>query len=327
MKIRHACIVGAGAVGGVIAARLAGAGLRVSLLARGATLAAVRSRGLLFQEGGAPPRSIAVEAHDDPAALGHPDLVVLSVKAPALPGAASAVAHLLGDHGVLLTAMNGVPWWFGDGLGGAPLAATDPGGRLAAALPAHRVLGGVVHWASSTPAPGHVRLSMGNRLILGEPAGGTSERAQAVHALLVASGLQAELSPDIRRELWFKLWGNLTFNPVSAFTGATCDRILDDPLVMDFCHACMREAADIGARIGCPIAQTPEERTAVTRQLGAFRTSMLQDVDAGRPVELDALVGAVREIGQRVGVATPAIDTLLGLARLHAGSHGLLTAA
>jgi len=165
--------------------------------------------------------------------------------------------------------------------------------------------------------------SVGRRLILGEPRGGASERLDSLAALLRASGFDVELSRCIQADIWYKLWGNMTMNPVSAITGATSDRVLDDPLVNEFCKSVMREAAAIGARIGCPIGQSAEERNAVTRKLGAFKTSMLQDVEAGKPVEIDVLLSAAREIGERVGEPTPQLDALLGLARLHARTHGL----
>jgi 2-dehydropantoate 2-reductase len=167
---------------------------------------------------------------------------------------------------------------------------------------------------------------MGRGLIVGECFGGETERVRQVVALLAEAGFEATLSADIRRDIWFKLWGNMTMNPVSALTGATADRVLADPLVRAFNSAAMAEAAAIGARIGCPIAQSPEERHAITAKLGAFKTSMLQDVEAGRPIELDALVGAVREIGQRLGQPTPNIDALLGLARLFGQVRGLYPA-
>jgi 2-dehydropantoate 2-reductase len=158
---------------------------------------------------------------------------------------------------------------------------------------------------------------------VGEPQGGASERANGVAALLEQAGFEVERSADVRHDIWYKLWGNMTMNPVSAITGATADRILADAQVSAFCAAAMREAAAIGERIGCPIAETPEDRQRVTAKLGAFRTSMLQDVEAGRPIELDAIVGAVAEIGGRVGVATPNIDAILGLARLFGRVHGV----
>jgi 2-dehydropantoate 2-reductase len=320
------CIVGAGAIGGFIGARLAAAGQAdVCAVARGATLEALRRHGWRLQiEGGlvqAPAR-----ASDDVASLGVQDLVVIAVKGPALPALAPALAPLLGPETIVLPAMNGVPWWFCQQVAGfppGPLQSVDPGGAVAAALPAEQVLGCVVHASTSTPQPGLVHHTMGRGLIVGEPRGGRSARAEGVAALLAQAGFDASVSADVRQDVWYKLWGNLTFNPVSALTGATGDRILADPLLRAFCSAAMLEAAAVGARIGCPIAQSPEERHAITARLGAFRTSMLQDVEAGRPLELDAIVGAVCEIGRRVGVATPNIDTLLGLTRLFGRVRGI----
>jgi 2-dehydropantoate 2-reductase len=268
-----------------------------------------------------------VRAREHATELGPHDLVVIAVKAPALGAVAEGIAPLLGDNTVVLSAMNGVPWWFFHGFGGAyegmRLRAIDPTGAIAAAIPAPRVIGGVVHVTCAVPEPGVVVHGTGQRIIVGEPCGGDSPRVREVAALLAAAGFDAPVSPRIQADVWYKLWGNMTMNPISAFTGATGDRILDDPLVDGFCQAVMAEAAAIGARIGCPITQSGDERNVITRRLGAFRTSMLQDVDAGRPVELDALVTVVREIGERTGVPTPHIDTLLGLARLHARVHGL----
>lgn len=314
------CIVGAGSIGGFIGTRLAVAGrARVTALARGATLAALQAHGWRLQEGGEPLQAPASASHDA-AALGVHDLVVIAVKGPALPALAPTLVPLLGPHTVVLPAMNGVPWWFVDG---PPLASVDPGGVIAAALPRAQVLGCVVHASAASPEPGLVAHRMGRGLIVGEPAGGPSARAQAVVELLAHAGFDATLAADVRRDAWYKLWGNLTMNPVSAITGASGDRILADPLVRAFCSQAMREAAAVGACIGCPIEQDPEDRHAVTAKLGAFRTSMLQDAEAGRAIELDAIVGAVRELGQRHGVPTPAIDALFGLTRLFGRVHGL----
>jgi len=319
------CIVGAGAIGGFIGARLALAGdCELTALARGATLGSLRARGWRLEQGGALLQAPAT-ASDDPAELGRHDLVVVAVKGPALPALAPAIARLVAADGVVLPAMNGVPWWFGRGtaLGDAPIESVDPGGRVAAAVPFERVLGCVVHASASSPEPGLVRHAVGRGLIVGEPGGGESARAARVGALLERAGFEVTVSPRIRQDVWYKLWGNLTMNPVSAITGATIDRVLADPLVRAFCSSAMGEAAAIGERLGCPIAQSPEDRHAVTAKLGAFRTSMLQDAEAGRPLELDAIVGAVQEIGRRLGVATPSIDALLGLARLFARTRGL----
>lgn len=251
----------------------------------------------------------------------------MAVKAPSLAAVAAGIAPLLAPHTVVLTAMNGVPWWFFEGASGAhagmQLDAVDPGGRIAAAIPVQHVIGCVVHATCSTPEPGLVRHGVGQRLILGEPRGGTSARLESLMGLLCKAGFEAEASTHIQQDIWYKLWGNMTMNPVSALTGATCDRILDDPLVRRFCLDVMAEAKAIGEHIGCPIEQSGEDRNAVTRKLGAFKTSMLQDVEAGRPVELDALVTVVHEIGRKLGIATPNIDALLGLARLQAQAKGL----
>ncbi len=321
-------IVGLGAVGGLIAARMADAGHAVCALARGETLARVRERGLVVESAGK--RSVSrIEASDDAGALGEQQLVILALKAPGLAAIAPSLTPLLGASTVILPAMNGVLWWFMPAAAPdqPPLASVDPGGRLLARLPLARVLGCVVHLAASCPEPGVVRHGFGERLIVGEPAGGDSPRVHAVCAALAEAGFQAEPSADIRRDAWYKLWGNMTMNPVSALTGAMSDAILDDVLVHAFMMRTMAEAAAIGERIGCPIAQSGEERMALARQLGTFKTSMLQDAIAGRPLELDALVGAVHEIGARVGVATPNIGALLGLTRLMARQRGLYPAA
>jgi 2-dehydropantoate 2-reductase len=320
-------VLGIGAVGGLVAARLARAGHPVSALARGAALAAIRSRGLRLDEGGTV-STFPISASDDPAALGVQDLVVIGLKGPALANVAERAAPMIGPDTIVLPAMNGVPWWFlRFGPVRGSLASVDPGGRIEAALSLEQVLGCVVHLAASTPEPGLVKANFGKRLIVGEPGGGASTRVDSICALLADAGFETEASADVRREIWFKLWGNMTANPISALTGATLAGLHEDPLVNDFVRAAMGEAAAIGARIGCPIAQSADERIAVARQLGAVKTSMLQDVEAGRPIELDAIVGAVHEIGQQVGVATPFIGALFGLTRLMARQRGLYPAA
>ena len=325
MKI---AVVGLGAVGGLIAVRLAQAGHTVSAVARGATLARVRERGLLLDAGGSTV-AMPIAVSDDAHLLGPQDLVVIALKAPALPQVLDGIEALVGDDTILLPAMNGVPWWFMPAAEpqARPLASVDPGGRLLARLPLARVLGCVVHLTCSSPEPGRIKHGVGDRLIVGEPAGGESARVAAVCAALAAAGFQAEASADIRRDVWYKLWGNMTMNPVSALTGALTDAIANDDLVREFILRCMAEAAAIGARVGCPIEQSGEARIAIARELGGFRTSMLQDADAGRTLELDALVSSVHEIGGRVGVPAPNIGALLGLSRLMARTRGLYPAA
>jgi len=242
-----------------------------------------------------------------------------------MPSVAAAIGPLLGPSTAALSTLNGVPWWFLDGFGGpaagAHLDSVDPGGKIAAALPADRVIGGTVHLSAASPAPGVVDWRAGNGLIIGELAGGPSPRLTALARALRAGGFAITVSDRIRDDVWYKLWGNLTLNPICAITGATTGPALDDDLVREFLSAAMLEAREIGGRIGCPIAQTPQDRHAVTRKLGDFTPSMLQDARAGRPLELDALTGAVRELGALTGVPTPYVDALHGLARLYVRAH------
>lgn len=336
MKI---CIVGLGAVGGWLAAglyRLHPGRVALSALARGATLAAVQAQGGLrlwpgaagAADAGAAPVTVPLLASADPQMLGRQDLVIVAVKATALAAVAPQVRALCGPQTAVLVALNGVPWWFFDGLGGAcdglRLHSTDPDGSLHALLPAAGVLGCVVHAAITVPAPGSVRHVQGRGLIIGRPSGIVDTGVQRVVALLAEAGFAATASDRIQRDVWFKLWGNMTVNPISALTGATTDAVLDDPLVRALCSRVMAEAQAIGQAIGLPIEQGIEDRHAVTRRLGRFKTSMLQDAEAGRPLELQALIGAVHEIGRHLGLATPDTDALYGLTRLMAAQRGLL---
>jgi len=320
------CIVGAGAIGGFIGTRLAASGrAQVSAVARGLTLDALRRHGWRMdtKEGRVHAPAIASEHAAD---LGVQDLVIIAVKGPALTRVARGIAPLLGPHTLVLPAMNGVPWWFCQGLAdfpGGALQSVDPAGEIGAAIAFERVLGCVVHASTSTTEPGLVQHRMGQGLIIGEARGGRSERAQAIVELLAHAGFEATQSADVRYDIWYKLWGNMTMNPVSALTGATIDRVLSDPLVRQFCSAAMEEAAAIGERIRCRIEQSTEDRHAITAKLGAFKTSMLQDVEAGRAIELDAIVGAVYEIGSRLGQSMPNIEALLGMTRLFGRVRGL----
>lgn len=323
------CIYGAGAIGGWIGSGLARAGCSVSVVARGATLAALQQHGLRLKQA-AGLASHAVVCSAAPADLGVQDLVVLAVKAPSLPQVVGHMGPLIGPQTVVLTAMNGVPWWFLQGFGGAlagqRLRSVDPDGALAQAIPAAHIVGCVVHASCSLDAPGLVHHHFGNKLIIGEPSGEKTARVRQIAALFDAAGFEAPVSAQIQQDIWFKLWGNMTVNPISALTGAATDRIMDDDLVRGFISSVMLEAKEIGARMGIVIDQQPEDRHAVTRKLGAFRTSMLQDVEAGKAVELDALVTAVRELGMLTNVPTPFTDALLGLARLQARVKGLYPA-
>ena len=274
-------------------------------------------------------RGAPARASDRSAELGAHDLVVIAVKGQSLPGVAPHIKPLLEPHTLVLPAMNGVPWWFGRGvpaLEGAPLASVDPGGVVSAAIPFEQVIGCVVHASTWTPEPGLVEHKMGQGLIVGEPRAASRRACSALGDPLKQAGFEVTRVADVRHDIWYKLWGNLTMNPVSAITGATERPVLADPLVVAFCTAAMREAAAVGAKIGCAIDQQPEDRHVITRKLGSFKPSMLQDVEAGRSLELDAIVSAVREIAQRVDVATPNIDALLGITRLFARMHGLYPA-
>ena len=331
MMFSKVCIYGAGAIGGWVGARVGQLpGVQLSVVARGHTLGALQAHGLRLHSGEVR-HAVPVRASAQPADLGVQDLVVIAVKAPALQEVARHIAPLIGPHTVVLTAMNGVPWWFLQQFGGdyanTPLVSVDADGSIARAIASAHVLGGVVHASCSLRSPGEIDHHFGNGLIVGEPSGALSERGEALRALLAQAGFDATLSPQIQKDVWYKLWGNMSVNPVSALTGVTTDKIMNDPLVRDFISRVMLEAKEIGARIGLAIDQQPEDRHAVTRKLGAFKTSMLQDVQAHRAVELDALVGAVRELGKITGVATPFTDALMGLARLQAQGLGLYPAS
>jgi 2-dehydropantoate 2-reductase len=320
-------IIGAGAIGAMIGVHLAQAGMPVSVLARGETAQAIKNKGwrLTFADG----RQVSpeVEVYQDPASQGPVDLLVIALKEPALPTLAPKLAPLIGPNTVILPAMNGVPWWFFHALSGAwegrHLETVDAGRIVSSALPPEQVIGCVVHASYACPAPGEARQVMGNKVILGLPGGGISDRLTRTVALLGGAGLDVVIADHIQTDVWYKLWGNMTMNPISALTGATCDRILDDPLVIDFILKVMDEAKTIGAKIGCPITQSGEERNSITRSLGAFKTSMLQDVESGKTLEIDALLTVVREIGQLTQTPTPQLNTLLGLIGLMGRVRGL----
>ena len=327
------CLVGAGAIGCWLGARLAQqthTPVTLSVLARGESLQAIHAHGVQLSIAGQHLQA-PVHASDKANDLGEQDLLLVALKAPALSEVAAQLSPMIGPHTVVLTAMNGVPWWFLHGqsaaaAGDTRLQTIDPEGVIERAIPPNQVLGGVVHASCALLGRGHAKHHFGNGLIIGEPLGGRSARAEHTVALLCAAGFDATLSTHIQKDIWYKLWGNMTVNPISAMTGATTDRLLADPLVRAFMSRVMLEAQSIGTRLGLPIDQQPEDRHAITAKLGKFKSSMLQDVEAHRAVELDALVSAVRELGQRTGMDTPFTDALLGLSRLHAQGLGLYPA-
>ena len=304
-------VVGAGAIGGWVATRLALAGNPVmALTSRGAV------RRLEIDQDGER-ESVALEEFSGPV-----DLLIIAVKAVALPAVAPGLRTLIGANTTVVPMLNGVPWWFVEG---EPLRTVDPAGTIAGAIPTKQLIGCVVHASCSRPEHDRVVVKNADKLIIGEPGGGeTTERLGRLFALFDEAGLKPDISGNVRRAIWYKLWGNATINPLSALTRATADRILNDPECRAWMLEGMAELAAIGAAIGCPISESGEDRMAVTARLGAFKTSMLQDVEAGRPIELEALVGAPREIALRRGVPTPALDRLYGVTRLMAETLGLI---
>jgi 2-dehydropantoate 2-reductase len=318
-------VLGAGAIGGWLAAGLARAGHEVGVLARGESLTALREHGLVLCEGDRC-ETFRVAAADDPAALSGPDVLVLGLKAQDLPGALPLARALLGPGTRILPAVNGLPWWFLEGFGGPAdglvLHSVDPGGALAASLPARRVVGAVVHAASRVEAPGRIRLVKADRLLLGDPTGKGGTAAMLADAFR-AGGIPAEVVADIRSEVWSKLWGNSSMNPLSALARADASQLLDDDGVRGLVLAMMREMATIGERIGLSGLGDPEARIAVTRRLGAFRTSMLQDLEVGRALELGPLLGALVELAGHLGQPAPTLAGVHGLTRLLATNLGL----
>ena len=345
MKI---AIAGLGAIGGWIATRLLAAGEAPVALVTPRHVEPLARHGLRLRHDGTE-QAWPLRASDRAAELGVQDLVIIACKATALGGLAPALAPMIGPKTLILSAMNGVPWWFFHGLAPAmadrPLESVDPGGAISRALPPRQVLGGVVHLAASMPEPGVVVHSQGDRVIVGDPfarrtgeasgsaaagvegAAAAADRARPVAELFRRARIDAPLAADIHGEVWSKLWGNMTVNPVSALTGATMATILADPDACALMSRAMVEAGEVGSRLGIPVPMTPAERLAIGAQLGHVRTSMLQDVEAGRPIELDAIVGAVIEIARRVDVPVPTIDGLMGLARLQAQRLGLYPSA
>lgn len=317
-EMSRVAVIGAGAVGGWIAAKLVLAGQDVALLARAATSRQLRSEGLILTERG-DTRRVPVTVFEKPSDIGEAALVIIAVKAPSLADAAETAGPMIGSDTVIVPLINGVPWWF---LPGETLQSIDPDGRIGKALPFDQLIGSVVHAACSRIAPNQIHVAHCDRLIFGLPGGGTDERVDQLCAMFERAGIACEPSTDIRRAIWYKLWGNATINPLSALTRSTADRLIADKSLRSLMLEAMAELARVGTAIGCPIDQSGEERMAVTTRLGAFKPSMLQDLEAGRPLELDALLGAPREIARRKGVATPRLDLIDSIVRLLAGGSG-----
>jgi 2-dehydropantoate 2-reductase len=320
------CIFGAGAIGGYMGVKLAKAGADVSLVARGPHLAAMQEKGLTLIEEGET-TTVPVTASDDPAALGVQDYVIVTLKAHSVPPVVSKMAPLIGQDTTIVSGVNGVPWWYFHKLEGAHegtrLDSVDPGNVQWDGFGPDRVLGCVVYPAAEVIEPGVIKHIEGNRFSLGEPDGSKSERAQALSKILANAGLKAPVRPKLRDEIWVKLWGNLSFNPISALTHATLDVLCTDEGTRAVARNMMVEAQEIAERLGVKFPIDVDRRIAGGAAVGAHRTSMLQDLDQGRPMEIDALVASVQELGRVTGVPTPTIDTVLGLIRLRARTAGL----
>ena len=318
------CIYGAGAIGGYLGAQLALAGADVTLIARGPHLAAMRADGLklLINDN---EHVVNPRCTDDPAEVGTHDYVIVTVKAPAMPSIVGPIQHLLDEDTPVVTAVNGIPWWYfyehGGEWDGHRLQTVDPGNLQWDAIGPHRVIGCVVYPAAEVIEPGVIRHIEGNRFTLGEPGGAKTDRIMRLGETLTAAGLKAPVRP-IRNEIWLKLWGNLSLNPISALTLATLDVIATDRETRAIARSMMTEAQAVGERLGVRFMITADRRLDGAAAVGAHRTSMLQDLDNGRPMEIDALVSSVQELGRLVGVTTPTIDVVLALVRQRARSAG-----
>ncbi len=313
MKI---CIYGAGAIGGYLGAQLALAGYEVTLIARGRHLEAMRSRGLRLLIDGEE-RVARAFCTDDPAAAGPQDYVIVALKAHQAFEAAGRFAPLLGPETAVVTAMNGVPWWYFYKLAGPwegkTLASIDPDGRQWRLIGPDRAIGCVVFPAARIIEPGVIQHIYDNKFTLGEPDGSLSERCQRLSGALADAGFKAPIRTNIRDDIWKKLWGNLCFNPISALTHATLDIVATDPGTRAIARKMMLEAKTVGEKLGVEFRIDIEKRIDGAAGVGAHRTSMLQDLENGRPMEIDALVTAVQELGRLTGVDTPYIDVLLAL--------------
>jgi 2-dehydropantoate 2-reductase len=320
------CIFGAGAIGGFLGAELALAGEDVTLIARGPHLAAMQANGLRLIRDGRE-RVAEVRCFENAADAGPQDYVVITLKAHSVPGVVDQLAPLFGADTAVVWGVNGVPWWYFHGVEGSwrdrRLESVDPGGVQWNGIRPERALGCVVYPACEVVEPGVVRHIDGDRFTLGEPNGEKSPRAIAFSEALIRAGLKAPVRPRIRDEIWIKLWGNLCFNPISALTHATLDVIATDPETRAVARAMMLEAQAIGERLGVRFGIDVEKRIAGAAAVGAHKTSMLQDLERSRPMEIDALVSAVQEMGRLVEVPTPTIDIVLALVRQRAKVAGL----
>jgi len=321
-------IVGAGSIGAVLGAKLAASGHEVVLVARGAHLAALRERGLtLVDHVGAASGTYRLPASAEPADFGAQDLVIIGLKAHAIPGMLPRIAPLVGRDTVVVPAINGLPWWYFDGIGGEfdglTLRSLDPEGTMSAALDVSHIIGCVVHVAGEVRAPGEAHHTGGRRLILGELDNAPSGRLHRVCDALDAAGFEAVRSTDIRLDVWTKLIGNLSFNPIAALTGYLMNQIVSDEQVLDVIRAMMVEAMQVAEHVGIRVPMTPDQRIDLARQLGAVKISMLQDLEQRRRLELDAIVASVIELAGRAGIEVPTVRHVHALAQARAKALGI----
>lgn len=324
MKI---CVVGAGAIGGLMGAKLALAGEEVTLIARGAHLDAIRNNGLkLITEDGGEQVAAGVKATNDMKQAGPHDLVILALKAHQIEPIAGELRALFGPNTAVVTMQNGIPWWYfqkhGGEFEGRRVETVDPHGALMASIEVERILGCVVYPAAEIVAPGVVRLIEGNRFSIGELDGSESERAKAISAAFTKAGFKSPVLKDIRSEIWLKLWGNLSFNPISALTHSTLVDICQFPLTRQLSADMMTEAQTIANKLGVEFRVSLEKRIAGAEKVGKHKTSMLQDIEIGRAIEIDALVGAVIELGRLTQTPTPHIDAVYACVKLLAKTLG-----
>jgi 2-dehydropantoate 2-reductase len=320
------CIFGSGATGGYMGVELARAGAEVSLVARGAHLQAIRENGLKLLVG-EEERVAHAPATDDPKELGPQDYVIIALKAHSIPGAVESIAPLLGNDTAVVTASNGIPYWYfhqhGGALQNSVLQSVDPDGKQWRFLKPERAIGCIVYPATEVVEPGVIKHVYGNKFPLGEPSGERTERVEKLSSLLTGAGFDAPVLDRIRDEIWLKLWGNLCFNPISAITHATLDVIAADPGTRAVARAMMTEAQTIAEKLGVRFRVDIERRINGAGRVGAHKTSMLQDLERRRPMEIDALVAVIQEMGQLTGTLTPTIDTVLALVRQRAKIAGL----
>jgi len=315
------CVIGAGAIGGLLGAKLALTGNEVTLFDQGAHLEAIKQDGLkLIWEDGREFIARPTLATDDLSAAGPQDIVVLALKAHFLEQIAAEVGQLVGPDTMIVTVQNGIPWWyfhgFGGKLDGTRLETVDPGGVLEKNIDGGRIIGCVIYPAASVPEPGVIQHSEGNRLPVGELDGRTTDRVQRLHGVLVEAGFRSRILDDIRSEIWFKAWGNLSFNPISALTHATLAEICQAPETRRLAAEMMRESQDIAEKLGVTFRHTIEKRITGAESVGAHKTSMLQDVELGRSLEIEALIGSVLELGRLTDTPAPSIEAVYACTKL-----------